>query len=116
MPAHPPWVGCVPRATAGGLTEMRTACGKLLTQFLASVRFRMWQVGARPADGMDAMCMVSVETLSFPTLLEDPLIRLMMDSDGVSAGDLRELMSHMRDVVASRGDADKSALGLETVD
>ncbi len=53
------------------------------------------------------MCMVQVEALSFPALLEDPLIRLMMDSDGVSPGELRELMSHMRDIVLARGELDQ---------
>jgi len=48
------------------------------------------------------MCTVRVEALSFPGLLEDPLIRMMMDSDGVSDGELRELMTHMRDIVAAR--------------
>lgn len=48
------------------------------------------------------MCMMTVEMLTFPALLEDPLIRLMMDSDGVSSGELQQLMSHMRDVVVAR--------------
>lgn len=51
---------------------------------------------------MDVMCTMRVEALSFPGLLEDPLIRMMMDSDGVSDGEMRELMTHMRDVVAAR--------------
>ena len=53
---------------------------------------------------MDTMCTVRVEALSFPGMLEDPLIRLMMDSDGVSGDDLRELMTHLRDVVAARAE------------
>lgn len=53
------------------------------------------------------MCMVQVEALSFPGLLEDPLIRMMMDSDGVSPGELRELMAHMRDIVVARGELDQ---------
>ncbi len=51
---------------------------------------------------MDMMCTVRIEALSFPGLLEDPLIRMMMDSDGVSDGEMRELMTHMRDVVVAR--------------
>lgn len=51
---------------------------------------------------MDAMCTVRVEALSFPGMLEDPLIRMMMDSDGVSDGEMRELMTHLREVVAAR--------------
>jgi len=49
------------------------------------------------------MCMLSVESLSFPALLEDPMVRMMMDSDGVSADALHELMTHVRDVVVARG-------------
>lgn len=51
---------------------------------------------------MDIMCTVHVEALSFPGLLEDPLIQLMMDSDGVSGDELRELMIHLRAVVTAR--------------
>lgn len=51
---------------------------------------------------MDTMCVVRIEVLSFPGMLEDPMIRMMMDSDGVSAGELRDLMAHLRDVVAAR--------------
>ena len=50
------------------------------------------------------MCTLRVEALSFPGLLEDPLIQLMMDSDGVSARELGELMEHMREVVVARGE------------
>lgn len=57
---------------------------------------------------MDAMCTLRVEALSFPGLLEDPLIRLMMDSDGVSADELHELMAHVRDVGSGRNEAARS--------
>jgi len=70
----------------------------------------------RAVDGMNAMCTLSVEMLSFPALLEDPLIRMMMASDGVSAGELHALMSRMRDVVAARGEAGQHVLRLQTVD
>lgn len=48
------------------------------------------------------MCRLSVEMLTFPALLEDPMIRMMMDCDGVSEGELRQLMSRMRDIVVTR--------------
>jgi len=76
---------------------------KLLTQFIATVGVWMWQRTVS-ADGMNAMCTLRVEALSFPGMLEDPLIRMMMDSDGVSDGELRELMTHLRDVVVARGE------------
>ena len=82
------------------------AGSKLLTQFIASIRFKLWQI-TEWADGMDVMCTVRVEALCFPGLLEDPLIQMMMDSDGVSAGELRELMAHMREIIVARGQSDR---------
>jgi hypothetical protein len=65
---------------------------------------------------MNAMCMLSMERLSFPALLEDPLIRMMMDSDGVSTDALHELMTHVRDIVVARGTLAERASGFQTVD
>lgn len=82
------------------------AGSKLLTQFIARVCVKLWQT-TEWADGMDVMCTVRVEALCFPGLLEDPLIQMVMDSDGVSAGELRELMAHMQEVVLARAEPDR---------
>lgn len=82
-------------------TQDNHATGKLLTQFIANVPLSIWQTVAW-AIGMDAMCTMRIEALSFPGLLEDPLIRMVMDSDGVSDGELRELMTHLREIVSAR--------------
>ena len=55
--------------------------------------------------GMNAMCLQTVETLTLTGLLADPLIRMVMDSDGVSEEEMRTLMQHMRDVIAARSAA-----------
>lgn len=54
-------------------------------------------------DGAPAMCVRSVEVLTYPAMLEDPLIHLMMTSDGVTEDELRALMGRMRAVIAARG-------------
>ena len=48
------------------------------------------------------MCMRHDERLTLGTLLEDPMIRLVMASDGVSEQEMRSLMLRMRRVLSAR--------------
>jgi hypothetical protein len=48
------------------------------------------------------MCQDDRYALTFETLLSDPLIRLMMESDGVSVAELVEVLEVAREAVAAR--------------
>lgn len=51
---------------------------------------------------MKMMCIRSVEILSFPALLADPLVRMAMASDGISEQEMRSLLQHVSAVIAER--------------
>lgn len=59
------------------------------------------------------MCMQSVEILTYPAMLEDPLIHLVMGSDGVTEAELRALMLHTRELIAARGEPIPAAMRAE---
>lgn len=44
----------------------------------------------------------SDRSLTFETMLSDPMIRLMMDSDGVTVRELVEVLSTARDAIVLR--------------
>jgi hypothetical protein len=48
------------------------------------------------------MCRGPDDGLRYPGLLRDPLIRLMMKSDGVTEGEMIELMGQLRRALAVR--------------
>ena len=48
------------------------------------------------------MCQHDASALTFETMLSDPLIRLMMASDGVSVAELVEVLEVAREAVAAR--------------
>lgn len=48
------------------------------------------------------MCQHDHRALTFETMLSDPLIRLMMESDGVSLAELVEVLEVARAAVAAR--------------
>ena len=48
------------------------------------------------------MCNDDTRALSFETLLSDPLIRLVMESDGVTPRDLVDTLERVRAAVAGR--------------
>ena len=50
----------------------------------------------------DTIDTCSQRALSFETMLTDPLIRLMMDSDGVSVADMVNVLTGARDALAQR--------------
>ena len=48
------------------------------------------------------MCQDSARPLTFETLLADPLVRLVMQADGVSVAELVAVMEVARDAVTAR--------------
>jgi hypothetical protein len=48
------------------------------------------------------MCVMSDSTLTLATLLQDPLVQLMMRSDNVSEKDHSELLFRVRDTLRER--------------
>lgn len=48
------------------------------------------------------MCRGSHDKMRFPDLLRDPLIRLAMESDGVTEREMIALMDQLRRVLAAR--------------
>ena len=48
------------------------------------------------------MCAMSDSTLTLTTLLQDPLVRLVMRSDNVSEKDHSDLLFRVRDTLAMR--------------
>ena len=50
----------------------------------------------------DSVCAHDARPLTFETMLSDPLIRLIMDSDGVTIGDLVAVMEVARAAVVDR--------------
>lgn len=51
------------------------------------------------------MCNSHEPVLTFETMLHDPLIRMVMDSDGVSVADLLNVLETARKAVARREEA-----------
>jgi hypothetical protein len=48
------------------------------------------------------MCRDSERPLTFETMLTDPMVRLMMDADGVSVHDLVATLAAAREAIAAR--------------
>jgi hypothetical protein len=48
------------------------------------------------------MCMITMSTLTLTGLLQDPLTRLMMRSDGVSEADFSALLLRVQDTLIAR--------------
>ena len=51
---------------------------------------------------MAVMCMTDSGTLTLTGLLQDPLTRMVMRSDGVSEQDFSDLMLHVQDCLLAR--------------
>jgi hypothetical protein len=51
---------------------------------------------------MTGMCMTTASTLTLTGMLRDPLIRLVMRSDGVSEEDFSELLFRVKDTLMAR--------------
>ena len=49
------------------------------------------------------MCTTTISTLTMACMLRDPLIRMVMHSDGVSDDDMSELLSRVKDTLVARG-------------
>lgn len=49
-----------------------------------------------------AMCMTTMSTLTLAGLLQDPLTKLVMRSDGVSDADFSELLLRVKDSLQAR--------------
>lgn len=54
-----------------------------------------------------AMCTTTISTLTMACMLRDPLIRMVMHSDGVSDDDMSELLSRVKDTLTARGATDR---------
>jgi hypothetical protein len=52
-----------------------------------------------------AMCMTTMNTLTLAGMLHDPLIKLVMLSDGVSEQDYSELLFRVKDTLVARAAA-----------
>ena len=48
------------------------------------------------------MCQESARALTFESMLTDPLVRMMMQADGVTVQDMLSVMQVARDAVAAR--------------
>jgi hypothetical protein len=57
-----------------------------------------------------AMCMITMSTLTLNGLLQDPLTRLVMRSDGVSEKDFSELLLRVQDTLVARAAIPKPAM------
>jgi hypothetical protein len=51
---------------------------------------------------MTSLCKFDLRPLTFETMLSDPLIRLVMDSDGVTVPELVAVMEVAREAVVAR--------------
>lgn len=49
------------------------------------------------------MCITTISTLTLTTLLQDPLIQMVMRSDNVSDQDHSDLLHRVQDSLAARG-------------
>jgi hypothetical protein len=58
-----------------------------------------------------AMCTTTISTLTLTTLLEDPLVQMMMRSDNVSDEDHSELLYRVKHVLSARSSGPE--LGLQ---
>jgi hypothetical protein len=56
------------------------------------------------------MCTTTISTLTLATLLQDPLIQMVMRSDNVSESDHSELLHRVQDSLIARATMDQPAL------
>lgn len=52
------------------------------------------------------MCTTTISNLTMACMLKDPLIRMVMHSDGVSDDEMAELLSRVKDTLVARGTGD----------
>jgi hypothetical protein len=57
---------------------------------------------SRRVEGSFAMCSDGACPLTFESLLNDPLVRAVMEADGVTPAELRSVMEKARNVVLAR--------------
>jgi len=59
-----------------------------------------------PTGMVNAMCMTTISTLTLTGMLRDPLIKLVMRSDGVSDEDFSALLYRVKDTMIAQGRMD----------
>lgn len=57
-----------------------------------------------------AMCTTTISTLTLASLLQDPLVQMVMRSDNVSAEDHSELLNCVKDSLMARSSAEEALL------
>ncbi len=57
-----------------------------------------------------AMCTTTISTLTLASLLQDPLVQMVMRSDNVSAEDHSELLNRVKDSLMARSSAEEALL------
>jgi hypothetical protein len=84
--------------------------GNLKTQFI-SILSNGGSYTAKCLTGMvTAMCTTTISTLTLASLLQDPLIQMVMRSDNVSQEDHSELLHRVKDSLIARAYMQEPAL------
>jgi hypothetical protein len=84
------------------ITGICLPAGTIRTQLTVTVAFEIDR-GVRSNERTQiAMCMTTTGTLTMSALLTDPLIRMVMRSDGVSEDDFTALLFRVKDTLEQR--------------
>ena len=72
------------------------------TQFISTLFNSSGYTAKCPTGMVTVMCTETVSTLTLATLLQDPLIQMVMRSDNVSQQDHSELLHRVKDSLTAR--------------
>jgi hypothetical protein len=76
--------------------------GNVKTQFISILSNSSRYTAERPTGMVTGMCTTTISTLTFASLLQDPLILMVMRSDNVSVADQSELLHRVKDSLIAR--------------
>jgi hypothetical protein len=76
--------------------------GNVKTQFISILSNSSRYTAKRPTGMVTGMCTTTISTLTFASLLQDPLILMVMRSDNVSVADQSELLHRVKDSLIAR--------------
>ncbi len=92
------------------VTEICASKGNVKTQFISTL-FNSRGYTAECITGMvTVMCTTTISTLTLASLLQDPLVLMVMRSDNVSQEDHSELLHRVKESLIARSYAQETAL------
>lgn len=84
--------------------------GNVKTQFISILSNSSRYTAKRPTGMVTGMCTTTISTLTFASLLHDPLILMVMRSDNVSVADQSELLLRVQETLIARSSLQEPTL------